>query len=95
MKYIIFELQEKGIQHERSFQNFINMFITVTIFHVIFVFEKSLRGVDNSGYLINFSCRSSQAVINNVFIVLEIKMLICISKGKNILRKPKFRLGSN
>lgn len=66
-----------------------------TVFHPIFVFEKSLRGVYSSGYLINFSCMSSQAVINNVFIVFEIKIMICISKGKNILRKPKFRMGSS
>ena len=47
-----------------------------------FAFEKSLRGVYSSGYMINFSCMSSQAVINNVFIVLEIKIMICISKEK-------------
>ena len=66
-----------------------------TIFHITFAFEKSLKEVYSSGYLINFSCMSSQAVINNVFIVVEIKSMICISKGKNILRKPKFRWGSS
>lgn len=38
-----------------------------TIFQVIFVFDKSLRWVYSSGYLINFSCMSSQAVINKCF----------------------------
>ena len=46
--------------------------------HNFCLWKECKRVVYSSGYLINFSCMSSQADINSVFIVFEIKIMICI-----------------